>query len=183
MDGFQLRPNLLRKLRANFRDLEFSIYQHCHKKQVVFQTAKEIVLYKTFSLVASSCVTLKNFLGSILRKKIFYPNGKLKVNCCRAESEQGRLLLQSKRKGIILHHLRCLFWYSKDLHHKYKMVWRVWNFSHHKMHYAAPSNISKGCAFFHLVRVGMEAGVYLRRNIFFSLMWRFSSFWKWEICR
>lgn len=152
---------------------------------MVFQAAKETVLYKTpdnfFSLVTSSCVTLKNFLGSILRKKK-YPNGKLKVNCCRAVSREG-FLLQSNKKGIILHHLRCLFWYSKDLHHKYEMVWRVWNFSHHKMHYAAPSNISKGCAFSHLVRVGMEAGVYLRRDIFFFLMWRFSSFWKWEMCR
>lgn len=91
MVGFQLRPNPLRKLKANFRDLESRIYLHCHKKQVVIQAAKEIVLYKTcdkiFSLVTSACVTLKNFLGSILRKKIFYPNGKLKVNCCRVSRE------------------------------------------------------------------------------------------------
>lgn len=41
MVGFQLRPNPLRKLKANFRDLEFRIYQHSHKSQVVFQAEKE----------------------------------------------------------------------------------------------------------------------------------------------
>lgn len=98
-------------------------------------------------------------------KKIFRPNGKLKVNCYVLQSTQGvsreGFCCSLTRKELLCITLDSFFGTAKPHIIKYKMVWRAWNFAPHKTHYAAPSNISKGCAFFHPVQLGVGAGVYL----------------------
>lgn len=188
MVGFQLRTKPLRKTMANFRDLESGICQHCHKKQVVFQAVKETVLFKTCDKTFSFGNIILCHFEKIpvlhYEKKIFYPNGKLNVNCYLLKSRQGvsreGFCCSVTRKELLYVTSDAFFGTAKTCIIKYKMVWRAWNFAHHKMHYAAPSNTSKGCAFFYPVQVGVGAGVYLSYSsagIRLRPEGTFSSFW------